>query len=188
LAAGTIERLVAQLERWLDSFGRGKGQFRALSLRSEFAKDELLASVVSSVGVTERDPSAPMSEWVARPGSTGFSGGAGGRPRPPTSEPSWPVGRSSGSGPGATSSRSGCCPTGPGWSSRPVRAPLQDMNRGDWEALARADPKAYDAPSDHCRHGRVLRPGVGSRPLAGHQGLERRGGPFHGRTGQRSVP
>jgi len=78
LAAGTNEHLVAQLERWLDWFGRGHGQFRPLNLRSELATDELLASVVSSVGVIEGDPSVPVPEWEARPGSTGFSGRAEG--------------------------------------------------------------------------------------------------------------
>jgi hypothetical protein len=78
LPAGTNERLVAEIDRWLESYGRGKGQFRPLNLRSEFAQNELLASVVSSVGVTERNPSVPPTDWGIRAGSTGFTGRAEG--------------------------------------------------------------------------------------------------------------
>jgi hypothetical protein len=78
LPAPTNERLIAEIDGWLESYGRGKGQFRPLNLRSEFAKGELLASVVSSVGVTERDPSVPVTDWDARAGSTGLTGRADG--------------------------------------------------------------------------------------------------------------
>ncbi len=78
MPASSNERLIDEIDRWLEAYGRGKGQFRPLNLRSQFAKDELLASVVSSVGLTERDPSVPMSEWDARAGSTGYTARAEG--------------------------------------------------------------------------------------------------------------
>jgi hypothetical protein len=72
------ERLIPEIDRWLESYGRGKGQFRPLNLRSQFAKDELLASVVSSVGLTARDPSVPEAEWDTRAGASGWTGRADG--------------------------------------------------------------------------------------------------------------
>ena len=78
MPATSKERLIAGIDRWLESYGRGKGQFRPVNLRSQFATGELLASVVSSVGWTERDPSVPVADWATRAGARGWTGRAEG--------------------------------------------------------------------------------------------------------------